>query len=62
MPANGGYFDHILRGAKLSIEGVVAQWYNPLILQPEQSSGVGLSPGRAPPLERRNKGSWTQSA
>ena len=38
-------------------EGVVAQWCNPLTLQPEQSGGVGSSPGRAPPLERHDKGS-----
>ena len=38
-------------------EGVVAPWCNPLILQPEQSGGVGSSPGRAPPLERHDKGS-----
>ena len=34
------------------IEGVVAPWCNPLKLQPEQSGGVGSSPGRAPPLWR----------
>ena len=39
------------------IEGVVAPWCNPLTLQPEQSGGVGSNPGRAPPLERHDKGS-----
>ena len=42
------------------IEGVVAPWCNPLTLQPEQSGGVGSSPGRAPPLERHDKGSRTR--
>ena len=42
------------------VEGVVAPWCNPLTLQPEQSGGVGSSPGRAPPLERHDKGSRTQ--
>ena len=37
-------------------EGVVAQWCNPLTLQPEQSGGVRLTPGRVPPLERHDKG------
>ena len=41
-------------------EGVVAPWCNPLTLQPEQSAGVGSSPGRAPPLERHDKGSRTR--
>ena len=44
------------------IEGVVAQWYNPLTLQPVQSEGVGSMPGRAPPLEHHEKGSRTQLA
>ena len=39
------------------LEGVVAQWCNPLTLQPEQSGGVGSIRGRAPPLERHDKGS-----
>ena len=42
------------------IEGVVAQWCNPLTLKPEQSGGVGSSPGRTPPLERHDKGSRTR--
>ena len=42
------------------IEGVVAQWCNPLTLQPEQSGGVDLRRGRAPPLERHDKGSRTR--
>ena len=42
------------------IEGVVAPWCNPLTLQPEQSGGVGSSPGRAPSLERNDKGSRTR--
>ena len=41
-------------------EGVVAPWYNPLTLQPEQSGGVSSSPGRAPPLDRHDKGSRTR--
>ena len=41
-------------------EVVVAPWCNPLTLQPEQSGGVGSSPGRAPPLERHDKGSRTR--
>ena len=37
--------------------GVVAQWCNPLTLQPEQSGGVGSKSGRAPPpVERHDKG------
>ena len=39
-----------------SFYGVVAQWCNRLILQPEQSGGVGSKPGGAPPLERHDKG------
>ena len=42
------------------IEGVVVPWCNPLTLQPEQSGGVGSNPGRAPPLERHDKGSRTR--
>ena len=30
------------------VDGVVAHWFNPLTLQPEQSGGVGSIPGRAP--------------
>ena len=45
---------------EISIEGVVAPWCNPLTLQPEPSGGVGSSPGRAPPLERHDKGSRTR--
>ena len=45
---------------KWPLEGVVAPWCNPLILQPEQSGGVGSSPGRAPPLEHHDKGSRTR--
>ena len=41
------------------IEGVVAQWCNPLTLKPKQSGGVGSIPGRTPPLERHEKGSQT---
>ena len=44
----------------ICIEGVVASWCNPLTLQPEQSGWVGLSPGRAPPLERHDKGLRTR--
>ena len=42
--------------------GVVAQWYDALSLQSEKSGGVGSIPGRAPFLERHNKGSWTRLA
>ena len=35
----------------------MALWCNPLTLQPEQSGGVGSSLGRAPTLERHDKGS-----
>ena len=38
----------------------MAPWYTPLTLQPEQSGEVGSSPGRAPPLERHDKGSRTR--
>ena len=38
------------------IEGVVAQWCNPLTLKAEQSGGVGSRRGRASPLERHDKG------
>ena len=47
---------------ELVLEGVVAQWCNPLILQPEPSGGVGSKPGRASPLERHDKGSRTRLA
>ena len=33
------------------IEDDVAQWCNPLTLQPEQSGGMGSIPGRPTPLE-----------
>ena len=42
------------------LEGVVGPWCNSLTLQPEQSGGVGSSPGKAPLLERHDKGSRTQ--
>ena len=38
-------------------EGVVAQWHSPLALQSVHSVGVGLIPGRTPPLEHHEKGS-----
>ena len=41
---------------KVSVEGVMAQWCNPLTLQPEQSGGVRSIPCRARPLERHDKG------
>ena len=47
----------LLRIGQMYCEGVVAPWCNPVTLQPEQSGGVGLSLGRAPPLERHDKGS-----
>ena len=41
--------------------GVVAQWCNPLTLQPEQLGGVGSMPVRTPPLlDRHDKGLWIQ--
>ena len=40
----------------------MAQWCNPLTLQPEQSGEVGSRRGRASPLERHDKGSQTQLA
>ena len=46
--------------ANMSDGDVVAPLCNPLTLQPEQSGGVGSSPGRAPPLERHDKGLWTR--
>ena len=42
------------------LDGVVAQWCTPLALKPEKSGGVGSSPGKAPPLERHEKGSRTR--
>ena len=36
------------------VRGSCGPPYNPLTLQPEQSGGVGSSPGRAPPLERHD--------
>ena len=42
------------------IEGIVVPWCNPPTLQPEQSGGVDSNPGRVPPLERHDKGSWTR--
>ena len=39
-----------------------AQWCNPLALQSEQSGGMGLIPGRAPPLECHDKGSQIRLA
>ena len=41
-------------------EGVVAPWCDLLILQLEQSGGVGSNSGRAPPFERHNRGSQTR--
>ena len=44
----------------VSFEGVIAQWCNPLTLQPEQSGRVGLITSRIPPLAHYDKGLWTQ--
>ena len=44
------------------VEGVVAQWCNPLTLKPEQSGGVGSRGDEASPLERYDKGSRTRLA
>ena len=41
-------------------EDVVAQWFDPLSLQPEQSGGVGSKLDRAPLIERHDKGSRTR--
>ena len=38
---------------------VVAQWYDPVTFQPKQSGGVGSMPSKALPLERHDKGLWT---
>ena len=54
-----GRFDVI---QKIIVEGVVAQWCNPLTLKPEQSGSVGWKPGRTRQLERHDKGRWTQLA
>ena len=40
----------------------MAQWCNPLTLQPEQSGGVGSRRGRASPLEHHDEGSRTRLA
>ena len=40
----------------LNLEGVVTQGCNLLTLQPEQSGGVALIPGRVPHPERHDKG------
>ena len=47
-------------GVVANFEGVVAQWCNPLTLQPEQSGGVGWITGGAPPLKCHNKGLQTR--
>ena len=44
-------------GEFFPLEGVVAPWYYPLTLQPEQSGGMGSNTGRAPLLEFHDKGS-----
>ena len=44
------------------LEGVVAQWCNPLALQQEQSGGQGSIPGSAPPHEHHDKGPQTRLA
>ena len=49
-----------LKVLEIFFQDVVAPWYNPLTLQPEQSGEVGSNPGRAPPLERHGKGSRTR--
>ena len=38
----------------------MAPWCNPLTLQPEQSGGEDSISGRAPPLERHDKGTRTR--
>ena len=40
----------------LDVNCIVVQWCNPLTLQPEKSGGQNLIPGRAPSLERHDKG------
>ena len=44
----------------VSSKGAVAQWCNPLTLQPEQSVGVGLILDRTSPLEHHDKGPWNR--
>ena len=46
-------------GMDMSAPGAVAQWWNPLTLQPEESGGVDLIPGRASTLEHGDK--WSQT-
>ena len=62
MNYNFSYKSQIVKlfASNRPLEGVVAPWCNPLTLQPEQSGGVGSSPGRAPSLERHDKGSRTR--
>ena len=50
----GSVSSHLQQGSIKEVEGVVAQWCNPLTLQPEQSGGVGSKPDRASPLERHD--------
>ena len=47
-------------GSPLHSSFVVVQLYNPLTLQPGQSGGQGSILGKAPSLERHNKGSHTR--
>ena len=42
-----------------NIEGILAQWCNPLTLQPDQLGGQRLIPSMAPPLEHHDERSWT---
>ena len=45
---------------QLKFEDVAAQWCDSLTLQPGQSGGVGLIPGRVPSLGRHYKVSWNR--
>ena len=45
--------------AEVILQGVAAQWCDPLTLQPERSGGVGSIPSRTPSLERHDKEPWT---
>ena len=55
LPANKQYI--LKYFTSTSAENVVAQWHNPLTLQPEQSGTVGSILGRAPSFECHEKGS-----
>ena len=53
---------HIMfsRSYQYHVEGVVAQWCNPLTWKPGQKGKVGLMPSRTPLLEDHDKWLWTR--